>query len=325
MLPTVIPRRYPALSAYALEYHNADFVGDKVFPIIESETKDIRYGEMDKLNMFQDIDDILAKDGEANEVGFGAGLKYAMMKNYALKTTLSREDTADGELFINVAMDQVNVMTHTLSLRRESRQAGLIYSKLTGASRAQNEQSTPWNDYSSSARDIVDQVRGVRNIALYQYNALVIPKQVYIKLERHPSLVNQWFLGNTGTKVLTKAQIAETLGFKEDMILIPDARVATARRPGAAPADLSTLGRVWGNHVFMLRIGDTIPNRAEPGCAYQYRRRWTKGIAGDNMQTRAWYLPHKGFGGSDVVQTEYQALDIVLAPEMGWVFQNVLG
>lgn len=323
MLPTTIPRRYPSLSAYALEYHNPEFVGDRVFPIIESETKDIRYGILDKLNLFQNVDDALAKDGQANEVGFGASQGFAMMKNYALKTTISREDTADGELFLNVAMDQTDVLRRTLALRREMRQAALLYSKLDGASRSSDHSASLWSNYSTPA-DIVDLIRNKKNAALFPYNSLVIPKQAYIYFERHPSLVNQWFSGNTGTKVLSKAQIAETLGFKEENILVPDGRVGTMRRPTAAPVDLSSLGRIWGNHVFLLRISETIPNRMEPGCAYQYRRRWTKGVAGDNMQVRAWYEPSKGFGGSDIVQQEYQALDIVLAPEMGWVFKNVV-
>lgn len=322
MLPTVIPRRYPSLSTFALEYHNPEFVGDKVFPIVESETKDVKYGTLDKLNMFQSIDDSLAKDGEANEVGFGAGLAYAMMQDYALKTTISRESTADGELFLNVAMDQINVMRHTLALRREIRQATLLASKLHAANQFVDQSGAKFSDYSASAPDIVALIRNKRNVALYPYNTLVIPKQVYIYMERAPSMLNQWYLGNTGSRILTKAQIAETLGFKEENVLVPDARVATQRRPASAPADLNTLNRVWGNHLFMIRTTDTIPNRAEPGTCYQFRRRWTKGIAGDNMQVRAWYLPNKGIGGSDVVQQEYQALDMVLAPELGFVFEN---
>ena len=322
MLPTTVPRRYPALSTFALEYTNAEFVGDRVFPVIESETKDIRYGSLDKLNLFQNIDDTMSKDGEANEVGFGAGMSYLMMKNYALKTTISREDTADGELFLNVAMDQTAVLARALALRREVRQAGLLYSKLVAAGRNADQSAGLWSDYSGAAPDIVAKVRDARNIALYPYNAAVIPKQTYIKLERAPSLVNQWFSGNTGTKVLTKEQIAETLGIPAQNILIPDGRVATQRRPSTVTGSLDSLGRIWGNHFFLLRISDTIPNRDTPGCAYQYRRRWTKGVVGDNMQVRAWYVPEKGLGGSDVVQQEYQALDVVLAPEMGYVFQN---
>lgn len=324
MLPTTVPRRYPALSAFALEYRNPEFIGDVVFPIVESETKDIKYGLLDKLNFFQNIDDALAKDGEANEVGFGAGLQYAMMKNYGLKTTISREDTADGELFLNVAMDQVDVMRRALALRREVRQSSLLYSSLVAASQNSDQASAHWSDYTSSAPDIVALIRNKKNNALYPYNAIVIPKQAYIYLERAPSLLNQWYLGNTGTKILTKAQIAETLGFEEKNVLVPDGRVATGRRPTTLTGDMSSTPRIWGNHVFLLRISDTIPNRAEPGTCYQFRRRWTKGVAGDNMQVRSWYLPHKGIGGSDVVQQEYQALDIVMAPEFGFVFQNVV-
>ena len=322
MLPTIVPRRYPELSSYAMEFGNPEFIGDKIFPIIESETKDIRYGRLDKLNLFQNIDDTIAKDGEANEVGFGADLDYRMMHNYALKTTISREDTADGEQFLNVAMDQTAVMKAALGLRREVRQSGLLYQKLVAASRNTDNTSAHWSDYSGSAPDIVKQIRDLRNNALYPYTDLVIPKQVYIYLERAPSLLNQWYSGNTGTKILSKKEIGDTLGFDESKIHIPDGRLTTVRRPTAFTADMSSLSRIWGNHVFLMRVSPTVPNRSEPGCAYQFRRRWNKGVVGDNMQVRAWYLPNKGLGGADVVQQEYQALDVVLSTEMGYVLQN---
>jgi len=322
MLPTQLPRRYPALSTYALEFHNPEFVGDILFPIIESETKDIRYGRLDKLNLFQNIDDTIGKDGEANEVGFGADLQYAMMNNHALKTTISREDSEDAELFINVAMDQVKVLTHALSLRREVRQSSLLYSKLVAAGRNTDNNAAKWSDYSGSAPDIVKQIRDLRNGALYPFTHLVLPKQVYIVLERAPSLLNQWYSGNTGTKILSKEEIAKTLGFDADKIVIPDGRLTTVRRPTTYTGNMSDLSRIWGNHAFLMRVSPNVPNRAEPGCAYQFRRRWNKGVVGDNMQVRAWYLPNKGLGGADVVQQEYQSLDLVLSTEMGYVLQN---
>lgn len=320
MLPTTLPRRYPALSSFALEYNNPQFVGDQVFPIVESETKDVRYGILDKLNMFQNVPDELAKDGEANEVGFGAATDIKMMKNYALKTTISREDTADAESFVNVAMDQVTILRAALALRREVRQANLLYTKLDGAGRSATS-AVLWSDKTGSAPDIVAQVRDLRNLALYPYTKAVCPKQVFIQLERAPSLVSQWFTGNTGMKVLTQAQIEETLGVS---LLIPDGRVSAQRRPGPIVGSMDAIGRIWGNHFFLLRVTDTIPNRMEPGCGYQFRRRWTKGTVGDNMQVRAWYEPRLGIGGSDVVQQEYQALDLVLSTDMGYVLKNVV-
>lgn len=318
-LPTVVPRRDPILTAMSIEYQNADFVGDKVFPIIESDTRDFKYGALDKLNLFQNVDDTLAKDGEANEVGFGSEKLTGTMRNYGLKTTISREDTADGADFLNVAMDETNVMTRIVALRRELRQATLLYSRLDGAGRSVDGGN--WTNYSAGFDDVLSLVRNKNNQALYPYNAAVIPKQVMNYLERHPSLLSVYFDGNTGTKILNADQIAQLFGVKT--VLVPDGRVATVKRP-AKITDIDGLGRIWGNHLFLLRISDTVPNRMDPGCCYQFRRRWTKGLVGDNMQIRTWHEPKLGIGGSDVVQQEYQSADMVLAPEMGFVFKDVL-
>lgn len=323
MLPTIVPRRDPTLTAMALEYKNADYVGDSLGPVIESDTKTIEYGVLDKLNLFQSIDDTLARHGEANEVGFGAETASAVMANRALRTTIAHEDVEDSEdRFLDLAADQLSTLTNTLALAREVRQSTKVYASLVAASRASDPGN--WADRSASYVDIVDQVKTKINESLYAPDAAICPKQVYNVLERHPSLVSQWFDGNSGTKVLSKAQIMDILGLKE--MLVPDGRYTTTKRPGkvavATPID-GSLNRIWGSHFILFRKANGKPNRMEPGLFYQFRRRWTKDLRGDNQRVRTWDLPQVGMGGAYVVQQEYQSLDMVF-PEMGWAFQNVL-
>lgn len=318
-LPTIVPKRDPVLTAFVQEYHNAEFVGDKVFPIVESDNRTFKYAQLDKLNLFQSVDDTLARDGEASDVGFGGSVATDRMRNFALRATITKEDIED-EDFTNVSMDALTIIRSTLALRRELRQASLLYSALNAAGRSVDPGN--WADYTSAYVDILTQVRTKANEALYPYTHLVIPKQVYVKLERHPSLLTMYFDGNTGNKILKKEQLADLFGVPN--ILIPDGRVSTVRRPGAISGSMNDLTRIWGNHLFMVRVSDTVPNRMEPGCAYQFRRRWTKGAVGSNMQVRTWELPQKGIGGAYVVQQEYQGMEKVLAPDMGYVFKDVL-
>lgn len=318
-LPTIVPRRDPVLTAFVTEYKNKEFVGDQIFPIVESDTRNFMYANLDKLNLFQSVDDTLAKNGEANEVGFSGSKATDRMLNFALKAVITKEDIED-EDFTNVAMDALTLIRSTLALRRELRQASLAFTALDNAGRSSDPGN--WSDYSGAAVDVLDQVRTKANDALYPYTHIVAPKQVFVKLERHPKLLSMYFDGNSGNKILTPAQICELFGVPN--ILIPDGRLSTQRRPTGISGSLDNLSRIWGNHLFLLRVSDTVPNRTEPGFGYQFRRRWTKGKVGDNMQVRTWELPQNGIGGSYVVQQEYQAMDKALSPEMGWVFKNVL-
>ena len=317
-LPTFVPKRDPVLTAFVTEYKNTDFVGDQVFPIIESDNRTFKYAMLDKLNLFQSVDDTLGREGEANEIGFSGSKASDIMRNFALKAIITREDIED-EDFTNVAFDALTIIRSALALRREVRQAALLYSALNGAGRSSDPGN--WSDYSGSAVDVLDQVRTKANDALYPYTHIVCPKQVFVKLERHPKLLAMYFDGNSGNKILTKANLCELFGVPN--MLVPDGRVSSARRP-AQITDMDNVPRIWGNHFFMLRVSSTVPNRMEPGCGYQFRRRWTKGAVGDNMQVRTWELPQKGIGGSYAVQQEYQAMDKVLAPDMGYVFKDVL-
>lgn len=318
-LPTLVPKRDPVLTAFVTEYKNQDFVGDQIFPIFESDNRTVKFASLDKLNLFQSVDDTLARDGEANDVGFGGSVATDRMANHALKAVINREELED-EDFTDTAMDALQIIRSSLALRREVRQANLLYAALDGAGRSSDPGN--WADYSGSAVDVLTQVRDKANAALYPYTHLVCPKQVFIKLERHPVLLAAYYDGNSGNKILKKEQLCDLFGVPN--MLIPDGRVATQRRPTVVSGSLDNLSRIWGNHLFMVRVSNTVPNRMEPGCTYQFRRRWTKGSVGDNMQVRTWDLPQKGIGGSYVVQQEYQSLDKVLSTEMGYVFKDVL-
>ncbi len=319
MLPTSVPRRDPVLTAVALEYKNAALVGDSLGPINEVETRTFEYGALDKLNLFQAPDDSLATYGEANEVGFGAEIASATMQNRGLRATISHEEVEDSEdRFLNLANDKLKVLSSTLALAREIRQATKISAALVAASRS--TAGGNWANYGTGFVDIPTLIRTKSNESLYSMDSAICPKQVMFYLERHPSLVSLYFDGNTGKKILSKDQVAEILGLKE--IFVPDARYTTTRRPGkvalATPID-GSLSRVWGNNFILFRKAEGLPNRQEPGFFYQWRRRWTKDLRGDNMRVRTWDLPQVGMGGAYVIQQEYQSLDMVF-PEMGYQY-----
>lgn len=323
MLPTTIPRRDPVFTAQVLAYANADFVGDSMGPILESETRTFEYGALDKLNLFQSIDDTLAKHGEANEVGFGGELTSATMSNRALRTTVAHEDVEDSdERFINLGGEALETVTQTLALAREIRQMTKVHAALAAASRTSDPGN--WADRSASFVDIPEQVRSKVNGALYAYDSAICPKQVLNVMERHPSLLSLYFDGNSGNKILKKEQIAEILGLKT--LFVPDGRYTTSKRPTKVPLGTSiegSLNRIWGDHFTLFRMATGKPNRQTPGFFYQWRRRWTRDLKGDNMRVRTWDLPQVGMGGAYVIQQEYQSLDMVF-PEMGWDFLNVL-
>lgn len=317
-MPTLSPKRDPILTAFVTEFKGPEFVGDTIFPIFESKTRTVQYAQMDKLNLFQSVDDTLARDGEANEVGYGASKASEIMRNFALRATVTREDVEDAEDWDDVSMNSADTLRQTLALRREMRQAGLLFSALDGASRSEDPGN--WADYGAGAVDVLTQVRGKANDALYPYTHLVMPKQVKVVLERHPKLLAEYFSGTSGQKLLSLDNLKELFGVPN--IVVPDGRMSTQRRPTAITGSLDNLSRIWGNHLFMIRVPTALPSRTAPACTYQFRRRWSKTV-GDNMQVRTWEEPKKGIGGAYVIQQEYQALDKVF-PEMGYVFKNVL-
>ena len=319
MIPSQTPQRDPSLTAMALEYKPKELVLDRLGPMLESDNRRIQYVKLDKLNMFQDVDHRFSRDGEANEVGAGGSKVIEALSNRALKTTIANEDIEDSDDFFDVAAIQVETMRHTLALQREKEQAGLIYSSVNASGRVLDPGN--WGDLTSSFVDVFSQVRAAQEAAWVPYDGAIIPIQVIYKLLRHPSLLSQFYDGNTGRKTVTMENLKEMFGVSE--IIVPEARIATQRRPQSAPADLATLPYVFGNHVVFFKKAVGQPSRALPGFYYQWRRRWVKGAVGENMQVRTWALPTKGIGGSYVVQQEYQVKHMVF-PEMAFMFKDVL-
>ena len=319
MLPTITPQRDPKLSAMAIAYANAELVGDSVGPILESETKGIEFTKLDKLNMFQDVDHNLARGGEANDVGFGAETDTVKMRNFGMKFIVLNEDIEDNEdKYTDLVNDGMDVMSATLALQREKLQASLIFSALDGASRSTDPGN--WADFTGTAPDIYGQVKDQMEASVYGYDSAIIPEQVLFKMQRSPSLLSQFYSGNTGMKTVSIDNMKEMFGLRE--IIVPKARIASVRRP-AKVTDISALSRVWGSHMILFKKASVQPNRITPGLYYQWRRRWVKGAVGQNMQVRSWALPNRGIGGAFVTQQEYQAHHHIF-PEAGFVFKNVL-
>lgn len=327
MLPTQNPRVDPLLSAFVTEYKNADFVCDSLGPILPSDTKTVKYGRLDKLNLFRSIDDNLARYGEANEVGFGSDTATVEMSNWALRCLVAHEDVEDHEdKYLDLAQEGLTVVRATLALQREIRQFNKIRSALVSASRSADGGN--WLNYTSSPDDVVTKVKTQARRALFELDWALTSKQVIYALERHPSLTALWFDGNTGKKVLTKEQIAEVLGLKG--IIVGDGRYTTTKRPVTISAsteisDANTTSIIGDNFV-LFRKAEGKPNRVMPGLFYQFRRKWSKseGLAGSTPdRVRTWDVPQLGMGGAYVVQQEYQSLDLVF-PEMGYVFTGCL-
>lgn len=319
MFPSVIPQRDPKLTGMVLAWKNTSFVGDSVGPILESETKGIEYDLLDKLNYFQDIDHNLARAAEANDVGVGGEKASAKMRNFALKTTILKEDIEDEDDWFNQAALSLDVLSATLHLQREKLQATLLFAALDGAGRSVDPGN--WGNLGSGFDDVFDQIKTRMQGSVFGYDSAICPEQVWWKLERHPALLGQFYEGSTFTqKILTQEQFKQLFGLKE--LIVPTARIAAVRRP-VKVTDPATLNRVWGSHFTLFKKASGIPNRMDPGFYYQWRRRWVKGAVGQNMQVRTWEDPKRGIGGSYTAQQEYQGLHHVF-PEAGFVFKNVL-
>lgn len=317
MLPTIVPQRDPRLTAMVLAYQNGDLVGDSIGPILESDTKKIEYTMLDKLNLFQDVDATLARGGEANTVGLGGEQATVGMRNFGLNAVVLNEDIEDADDWFNVASESLTMVTSTLALQREKLQAAMIKAALT----ARSSDPGNWGNLDpATAPDIFAQIKDQMEASVYGYDSIIIPEPVLFKMQRAPSLLAQFYSGNTGMKTVSEQNIKEMFGLKN--IIVPKARISTVRRP-LKVTDVSSIGRVWANDVILFKKATGIPSRMDPGFFYQWRRRWLKGAVGQNMQVRTWSEPKRGIGGAYVVQQEYQAHQHIF-PEAGYAFTSVL-
>lgn len=253
-----------ALSEIAIAYRNKQFIADQVFPLVTVDKQSDKYYIWDK-------GDWLTNQVEARTPGDTYPEGRMQLSNdeyfcdiYHLGYPIPWELKKNQDAAVDLETSGADWLGHQFMLNREYQIATAIFA----ASVWDNEPTVgtdfvAWDDYDNS--DPPDDIDTYRDTVLQNTgvlpNVLVIGKQVFSKLRRHPILLDMYKY--TGRGILTQAQVAEALDVETLLV------GTCVRRTSAEGASTATQAFVWGKNALLLYV-PAAPALREPAGGYTF-------------------------------------------------------
>lgn len=255
----------PVLTNLAVGYKQAEFVGEKIMPVVFTDKEGLQVPTFGK-GSFVEYDTERA-------VGAASNVITLDVPNY-LPVVLEEHDLAAGvdyreeaESLFDEQAKATRRVTSGVQLRQEIETATLLQSKAAYESGHYKDLSaaTKWSvDTADPVKDVADAKEVVRAACGVRPNVLVLGAAVAHKLAYHPALQN--VLGSNERKLITPELMK--IIFDVDEVIIGNA-VAT-------PAPNKQTKDVWGNFAALIvrpKVVATGNDEGEPAFGYTFRRK----------------------------------------------------
>jgi len=253
-----------ALSEIAIVYKNKDFISDLVFPLVTVEKQSDKYYVWDKGSWLT----IAVEKRTPGDTYPEGRMKISSDEYYCdifhLGYPIPDEDVKNADQAIQLEQTGSEWLSHQFLLNRENEIATAIMADAVWDNDLDGGVDfTQWDDYDNSDppddidtyMDTVQQNTGVRP------NTLVVGRQVFSKLRRHPILLDMFKY--TGRGILTADQVREALDVEK--LLIGQA----VRRTSLEGAAAAVQAYIWGKDALLLYVPER-PGLREPAAGYTF-------------------------------------------------------
>lgn len=251
----------PVLTAFALDYSNDFFIGERVFPTVKVKNEGGTYFKFTNKEKFR-----VSKTRRAPGTSYARGDLTPTSDTYKCEEE-GHEEAVDQRIIDNAQnpfdplKSKTNICQDRILLAREKRVIDFITDTITnfasytaalaGTNRWDNDNSEPVKKFNTYAETVRSNCGKWPNIVVLAYD-------VYIKLSEHPAILDR--IKITQNKVSTEALIAEL--FHVDKILLARAKYNSAEE-GQTPV----LSDLMSKKIFLGWINSR-PGIFEPSVGY---------------------------------------------------------
>jgi hypothetical protein len=253
-----------ALSEIAIAYKTKDFIADRVFPLVDVDKQSDKYYIWDKGSFLSNQVEKRTPGDTYPEGRIKLSTDEYYCDIYHLGYAIPDEDVKNADQAVQLEQTGSEWLAHQFMQKREIELASAIM----GNSIWDNDLDggtdfTKWDDYDNSDpiddldtyADTIQQNTGVRP------NTLVMGRQVFSKLRRHPLLLD--IFKYTGRGILTQDQVKDALDVET---LLVGGAIQRTSNEGASTA---VQAFIWGKDALLLYV----PPRAalrEPSAGYTF-------------------------------------------------------
>lgn len=298
------------LTAISLAYRNPDvaLIANDVLPLTPT-AQEFKWLKYDLSSGYTVPDLKVGRKSYPAEVEFNATEQSDRVQDYALDDFVPNEDIEADNQGVDPRGTAVGFLTNLLSLGREIRASGLVFS---GASYAAGNQVTlsgtgQWSDTVNS--DPVAAIGDALDVPVYRPNIAVFGQATWTKLRRNPKLVQAIKNTNQGAGMISRQEFADF--FELSGVYVGAGFVNTAKKGQSMATQ-----RVWGKHAaFIYRDRAAGP---QAGVTWGYTAEWGMRRSGSMSDQK------RGATGGETVRVLERVKELVVAPDLGYYFQNAV-
>lgn len=251
-----------ALTGISIAYKNANYIADRVFPVVPVQYLSNKFFIFTKADWFRDDAAIRAPGTYAQEVDYGITTGTYTCLEYAVAKRVPDEVVMNADTPLRPLQEATAYVTDKLLLRTEIDVAADAFG--TGWSTSATPGTLWSNDTADPIGDVNTAVDTVVSGIGRAPNRGAIGRGLWRHVTKHPDMIDR-IKGAAGPgqpAVLTKAAIAALFELEE--ILVGDAVKDTAAEGATA-----SRAYVWGNHMLVAYVSPT-PAIMIPSAGYMF-------------------------------------------------------
>ena len=306
------------LTAITLAYQNRRLIADEVLPRTPVPSREFKWLQMGRDQMFTVPETLVGRKGQPNEVEFGGTETAGFVRDFGLDDVVPNEDLESAPAGFDPLGTAVTGISELVALDREKRVADLIFNQNTypAANRATLSGTSQWSDYTNS--DPYTAIQTALDGMLMRPNRAIIGRLAWSRLRVHPkitaalapSATGNTSTSNAGGQPATLQAVADLLELDE--ILVGEAFINTAK-----PGQTASLSRCWGKHMAFLHQNPVATIRGN-AVTFGFTAEWGNRVAGSMPE------PKVGLRGAQRVRVGESVNELIVASDVGYYFQNIV-
>jgi hypothetical protein len=299
----------PRLTGIVIAYQNAELVADRIFPRVPVAKKEFRYLKFDRAERMSVPETLVGRKSLPNEVDFTASEAAGMVYDRGLDDVIPNDDISEAPEGYDPRAEAAEGLTDLILLDREIRVASMVMNPANYG--ADNKITLSGDDlFDDPDSNPLELISGYLDTLIVRPNVLVMPVPVWSKLRSHPRIVSAVTASGTVNGFATRQQVA-------DLLEIQEVIVGQGWKNSAKPGQTPTIVRVWGGDSMaaFYRNPTATPRR---GVTFGFTAQFGQRVSGQIAE------PKMGLRGSVRVRVGESVNEMIIASEVGFLFQNVL-
>ncbi len=295
--------------------NQANFIADRVFPVVPVDKQADIYTVYTKNDWFRDEAQARAAGTESAGSGYNldnSNTYYCVP--YAFHKDVADQIRANADSHLNLDREATEFVTQRLLVRRERLWATNFFATSKwGTDKTGGTDFTVWSNFANSdpASDVeAGKVTILQNTG-FEPNTLVLGYSVFSKLKQHPVIKDQFKY--VSSQSITEDMMAQFFGV--DRVLVAKATYATNHE-----GETAAYSFVQGKHALLCYVNPR-PSLMSPSAGYVFGWRGISQGMGVNMAMKRFRLEHLE---SDRVEGQFAYDMKVVGSDLGYFFSGAV-